>query len=419
MPDLDSTRIVPYQGFGDGRTFRLRGRVLLEAHRSGGAAAAGPLDSAWRNARNMYRRFGSGEVRGALVRGELAGEEFFTTTDEQGGFQLELAPRTPPPARDLWHPVTLTVTRPGAVTDPSPPAVGYVLSPPSSARFVVVSDLDDTVVRTNVTSPLSMARTVLLKNARTRVPFPGVAPFYQALQDGAGEREGNPIFYVSSSPWNLFDHLIEFLSHHGVPHGPLLLRAWGLRRSARRGSRQHKLAAIELLLGRYPDLPFVLVGDSGQKDPEIYAELVRRHPRRIRAIYIRSVHPDPRRLQAIHALAEEVLAAGSTLVLAEDTMAAARHAAEQGWIDPARLDAVAGTVAQESSARAAPAETVVIAPSGRAAAAAVMASGAVEAAASAGNDGAHAPAVVVEGQGATPTTPEPVRSARPRRPVAR
>ena len=405
MSTRHPTRIVPYLGFGDGRTFRLRGRVLAK----GGPAEGGPLDSRWRNARNMYRRFGGREVRGAKVRGELSGEAFVATTDAEGAFQLDLAPHTPPSPDVLWHPVPLTLETAGPAGDPPARAIGYVVSPPPSARCVVVSDLDDTVIRTNVTRPLRMARTVLLKNARTRAPFPGVAPFYRALQDGATGREGNPIFYVSSGPWNLFDLLTDFMSHNGVPRGPLLLRAWGLRRSARRGSRRHKLAAIELLLSRYPALPFVLVGDSGQKDPEIYAELVHRHPQRIRAIYIRSVHPDPRRLEAIGSLAKEVLAAGSTLVLAEDTMAAARHAAEQGWIDPSRLDAVAGRVVVESEKQAATVETVVIAPQNPAAAAAVVASGAVEAAAGASSDAAAAPAVVVDGHVAQPPPAEPER----------
>lgn len=392
MRSRPATRIVPYQGFGDGRRFRLRGRVLVDR----GIAAARPFDSAWRNARTMYRRFRSGEVGGVRVRGELGGEPFFATTDEQGAFQLELTPRTPPADGGLWHPVRLTVETPAG--GPAPSAVGYVVWPPPSARFVVVSDLDDTVIRTNVMSPLRMLRTVVLHNARTRAPFAGVAPFYRALQDGAGGAEGNPIFYVSSGPWNIFDLLTDFLAHNGVPVGPLLLRAWGLKRSARRGTHGHKVSAIELLLGRYPQLPFLLIGDSGQKDPEIYAELVHRHPRRIAAIYIRSVHPDPGRLEAIRHLAEEVLAAGSVLVLAEDTLAAARHAAERGWIDPARVDGIARGVVEESPAHAATDETVVIAPSSAAAAAAVVASGVVEDAAGADSPHVPAPAVVVDGR---------------------
>ena len=102
-------------------------------------------------------------------------------------------------------------------------------------------------------------------------------------------------------------------------------------------TRQYKLAQIREIMGTYPSLPFVLVGDSGQEDPEIYGELVTEFPGRIFAIYIRNVSPHPERLASIRALAERVTAAGSTLLLADDTLAAARHAAAHGWIDEGAL----------------------------------------------------------------------------------
>jgi phosphatidate phosphatase APP1 len=81
---------------------------------------------------------------------------------------------------------------------------------------------------------------------------------------------------------------------------------------------------------------------GGQQDPEIYHALLRDHPGRIPAIYIRSVDRRPDRLAAIEALAKEVREAGSSLVLGDDTMAIARHAAEHGWIEPDRLGEVSG-----------------------------------------------------------------------------
>jgi hypothetical protein len=155
----------------------------------------------------------------------------------------------------------------------------------------------------------------------------------------------------------------------------------------------------------YPHLPLLLVGDSGQEDPEIYHEVVGLFPGRVRAIYIRNVSPDAGRVSAISALAERVLAAGSTLVLAEDTVAAARHAAAHGWIAADRLPGiVAGKEKDEPPAKAAAVEeTVVIAPAGQAAAQAVVESGAVEAALEPPASGEKTPAVVVE----SPTAPAP------------
>jgi phosphatidate phosphatase APP1 len=213
---------------------------------------------------------------------------------------------------------------------------------PPTAKFGVISDIDDTVVRTQATDMLQMARIVFLNNARTRLPFEGVAGFYRALQQGASGQENNPIFYVSSSPWNLYDLFIEFFAFQGIPTGPILLRDLGLSQGKRLagGHEGHKLSKIQPLLDLYPELPFILIGDSGQKDAEIYRQVVHDYPGRILAVYIRNVSPEPERQEEIRALAQEVQAAGSQLLLAQDTLAAARHAVQHNWIATEALQAV-------------------------------------------------------------------------------
>ncbi|HKN67243.1 MAG TPA: App1 family protein, partial [Gemmatimonadaceae bacterium] len=139
-----------------------------------------------------------------------------------------------------------------------------------------------------------------------------------------------------SSPWNLHDVIADFLDAQEIPVGPMLLRDWDIGREMMR-TRQYKLAQIREIMGTYPELPFILVGDSGQEDPEIYGKLVSEFPGRILAIYIRNVSPHPERLASIRLLADRVSAAGSTLLLADDTLTAARHAAAHGWIDDAAL----------------------------------------------------------------------------------
>jgi phosphatidate phosphatase APP1 len=205
------------------------------------------------------------------------------------------------------------------------------LIPPSSAVYGVISDMDDTVLQSGVTDFLRAARTVLLENARTRLPFPGVAGFYRALAAGPTGTAGNPVFYVSSSPWNLYDVIADFLEVQQIPTGPMLLRNWDIGPSLLRNA-PHKLASITEILATYPSLPFLLVGDSAQEDPEIYADVVAAYPGRILAVYIRNVRPEPERLSGIRFLAERVQAAGSALVLADDTLTVARHAAVHGWI---------------------------------------------------------------------------------------
>jgi phosphatidate phosphatase APP1 len=237
--------------------------------------------------------------------------------------------------------------------------------PGSEAEYGVISDLDDTVIRTDVQSVPRMIRAVALGSAHTRLPFSGVAAFYRALQLGRSGRPLNPIFYVSSSPWNLYDLLDEFLAIRGIPAGPLILRDWGIGVNAARNA-PHKLEAIAHILDAYPSLPFILIGDSGQQDPEIYSEIIARYPTRIQAAYIRNVTPQPERSAAVKNLIRQVTEAGSTMVLTDDTIAAARHALERGWIAENALGAILADEAAENEqgpppqSEGGPQETVVI-----------------------------------------------------------
>lgn len=327
--------IITYRGYGTADKVTIKGRVVEAL----GIQPATETDSVWRNLRNTFKRFETDEVPGAQLRARFQGDEQEVATNEEGYFELWLQPASPLPTDRLWHEVTLELLAPLEEGQSPPTTSGYMLVPPPSTRFGIISDIDDTIVHTNATSLLKMARTVFLSNARTRLPFEGVAAFYDALQAGASGTEFNPLFYVSSSPWNFYDLITEFLEVQEIPVGPLMLRDWGISNDEVLPNKHgpHKLKSIRQILDTFPALPFILIGDSGQEDPEIYASIVREYPTRIRAIYIRNVTPKPGRAEAIRALATEVLAAGSTLILADDTLAAAKHAAEQGWIAPDAL----------------------------------------------------------------------------------
>ena len=100
------------------------------------------------------------------------------------------------------------------------------------------------------------------------------------------------MLYVSRAPWGIYEILEEFFQRHEIPVGPILfLREWGIswRHPLPRRAVDHKRHPDRGDDGLYDDMPFVLIGDSGQHDPEIYAGIVDRHPGRVRAVYIRDV----------------------------------------------------------------------------------------------------------------------------------
>jgi phosphatidate phosphatase APP1 len=321
---LEPFEILPYRGHGTTRELFLRGRVLEES----GITHAGRDDAAWKNILNMARRFASGEVAGARVRASFEGSKVETTADVEGFFEVRLQLPEPLDGAGGWYRVELDLLSPPSPGGGEVRSTAHVLVP-HTAQFGVISDLDDTVVHSRATNVLKMAWIVVRNNAHTRLPFEGVAAFYRALQLGADRRASNPIFYVSSSPWNIYDMLVDFLNVHGVPPGPLFLKDWSL--SVLGKHRDYKIGVIRRLLSTYEDLSFVLIGDSGEEDPEIYLQAVREHPGRITAVYIRDVTSVERDVE-VRAIAAEARKLGTEMVAVPDTASAAEHAASIGLI---------------------------------------------------------------------------------------
>jgi len=205
-----------------------------------------------------------------------------------------------------------------------------ILIPAASAQFGIISDIDDTVLQTHVGQRWKMIWVTFSGSAFTRMPFEGTSELYHALVRGASGAGNNPVFYVSKSPWNLYDFLVDFLEHHALPRGPLLLRDIGLHEAP---PVDHKSAAVQELLETYPDLPFVLIGDSGERDPEIYLEAALRNPRRIAAIYIRDLAGEHQKSDAgsrAYELCERARAYGTELLWIEHASQALLHARERG-----------------------------------------------------------------------------------------
>jgi len=150
----------------------------------------------------------------------------------------------------------------------------------------VISDIDDTIKITEVRDRRATLRNTFLREFR---PVPDMAAFYQAMA-----RSNDAAFhYVSASPWPLYEPLAAFVHSNGFPAGTFVLKDFRWKnRSALNlltDPEKYKPAVIEPLLKRFPNRRFILVGDSGERDPEIYAALARKFPRQIERIYIRDV----------------------------------------------------------------------------------------------------------------------------------
>ncbi len=312
----EDLRIEPYIGHGSDQGVVTRGRVLdnptpSEAVQGEGVGAA---------VRRTVRHFVTDDLPGVPLRVTVAGTTVETVTDHDGYFQVSLRPQ-PDRLTAPWTRGTVELADAyRGITDPRTTPL-EVLVPGRDAEFGVVSDVDDTILETGVQRVGRMVRQTITGSALTRTPFPGASQLYGDLAAGV-----NPVFYVSSSPWNLHSFLVAFIRHREFPMGPVLLRDL-LGTSA---GREQKPGRIQEVLDLHPRLRFVLIGDSGEKDAEIYAAIARANPGRIRAIYIREVRRDPGdgRVEEVSDTWEEDV----PFVLVADTDAVRRHAASIGLL---------------------------------------------------------------------------------------
>lgn len=291
--------IEPYLGYSTPNGVVLRGRLHDEV------PTAIPREGQGRakNVGQMLALFATDELPG--VRVVLSEADVGAVSDEEGYFTIEL----PRPATDGgWTEVMAEVEgKPDS-------QVGLpVLVTRPEANLGIISDIDDTMMDTGAYSLARNLWTTFTGNTLTRHVFPDAVELIGRLHDGR-----NPVFFVSSSPWNLHGFLAEVFRRAGMVRGPIFLRDLGLGETqlVTNSHGEHKGESIDTILAANPTLPFVLIGDTGQHDAEVYLAAAKRHPDRIRRIILRA--PGPGADEADKAFATEAAALGIDVSIGRD-----------------------------------------------------------------------------------------------------
>ena len=328
----DPLQIIAFQGYGTNTHFYARGRALedetidLEAQKI------------WHLAVNTWKRFETDEIKHVGLNLKLPNNKILkATTDENGYFIIEenLENLKSLTNEEGWLAFELSysdvnIKRTIQNENRFP---GEILIPCTQAQFGVASDIDDTILHTGVVSTLKwkVIYNSIFKHAKNRIPLEGAADFYQKLHRGASGKNANPIFYVSHSPWNLYRYLELFLKQNNFPKGPILLRSLSnFLKKKPEGEKPQKQKEILNLLKTYPELSFILIGDSGEHDPDIYIEIAEAFPERILAIYLRSVKHKKRMLR-VRGIVENYKT--TPILLVESSEQAIEHAREKGFVE--------------------------------------------------------------------------------------
>ena len=279
-------RVEPYTGYAGEGWVRIMARTVLAPPGTRPAEVAEKDAASARRAVRGWRSFLTAAVPHAVVRVEVGGRTHQVVADRGGYVDVELEAALEPG----WREARLTLGGVGTVAP--------VLTVPPGPGTALVSDIDDTAMVTALPRPLLAAWNSFVLHEHARRPVPGMAALYRRW---LAANPGAPTFYLSTGAWNVAPALRRFLERHGYPAGPLLLTDWGPTNTGWfRSGREHKVRTLRRLLAEFPELDWVLVGDDGQHDPQIYADVAAEHPGRVRVIAIRQLSP-----------AEQVLAHGT------------------------------------------------------------------------------------------------------------
>jgi phosphatidate phosphatase APP1 len=262
--------IVPYTAYGSTSWVRVLCRVVL---RPPDAAAPQRAEKV-----RGWRSFFSIPVVDAPIT-VVAGSRTQVLRADRGGV---IDTRVEADLEPGWRELSLGAEGTEPVTAPV-----FIVDP--AAGFGILSDIDDTVMVTALPRPFLAAWNTFVLDEHARTPVAGMAVLYERL---ARAHPRAPFIYLSTGAWNVAPTLKRFLGRNLYPPGALLLTDWGPTHDRWfRSGRDHKHRNLERLAAEFPDVRWLLIGDDGQHDEEIYTEFSREHPDNVAAIAIRRLSP--------------------------------------------------------------------------------------------------------------------------------
>jgi phosphatidate phosphatase APP1 len=290
--------IVPYTGYGSTEWVRVFCRVLLT--KPLGAGASKRRRRRREQGIRGWRSFTSVPVGDVPVVIEVGGQRIEVLADRGGVVDTKI----PVTLRPGWNDVVLS-------TEGSQPVDAPIWIVGPDVGFGIISDIDDTVMVTALPRPFVAAWNTFVLDEHARIPTPGMAVLYERL---VRAHPGAPVIYLSTGAWNVAPTLARFLGRNLYPKGPILLTDWGPTHDRWfRSGRAHKSDNLRRLAEEFPGIRWLLIGDDGQHDEELYATFAIEHPEKVAAVAIREL-----------STGEAVLAGGRTK--------AEEHGADVPWV---------------------------------------------------------------------------------------
>ena len=289
--------IQPYLGFGNQSKYLIKGRVL-----ENDGVIETLSDSKLKNLFETFKRIETDEIPGAKVKFDFLNSTTNVVADKEGYFEIvtdHFSKNIP----SGIHSGKIELLEPN-VPEETLSVECAVLFPDISAKYGIISDVDDTVLQTHMTSRmmLKMMYVSFLKGAHQRLPMEGMKAVLDVICEHKNGISKHPIFYVSNSPYNIYDVLSDFINIQELPKGPLMLRDFGMNLIFKKNNFvPRKLKVIRQILSFYPELPFLCLGDTASNDADYYLQLSDEFPGQIKGVFIRETkdNKNARRIRSL------------------------------------------------------------------------------------------------------------------------
>jgi phosphatidate phosphatase APP1 len=265
-----------YTCYGNAHEMIIEGRVLEKGYSRAVSHDDRKRDNFWHRLKQLIREFNGVEEH--EITAVIDHKNYQVQSDDWGYFEFDL--RFAKRFLQGYHSVTLQ-------SEKKRDASCHALVLSDQKALGIISDFDDTVVLSDVTSKKKLFKHILFKNYKQRTAIPGMSQRYRSiLEDNTPSR----LFFITSSPRQLIDEIDDFLDYHDFPKRVILAKKIQIENGDPLfDSYTYKVGKVENLIRLYPHMIWVLFGDNGEQDPDVYTTIRKKYPQKIKAIYIRDV----------------------------------------------------------------------------------------------------------------------------------
>lgn len=265
-----------YHCYGNAQKLHLEGRVFDKREFQETKKEDSTLLNLWRKIGHIF----NDERKNVPLTLTVDKHTFHTSTDDEGYFLFDLD--FPQKTLKSNHPIYLQLGKQKDVK-----TVCYTFVPSTDKQVGIISDFDDTVIISDVTNKLKLLNQLLFKNYKQREAVKGMSEWYNEILKDTPDKA---LFFITGSPNQLHTVVEKFLDYHNFPKRSLITKKiHGDKAYSLLKQQNYKGEQIIDLITLYPNIKWILFGDSGEYDRDIYLDIAAKYPKHIKEIYIRDV----------------------------------------------------------------------------------------------------------------------------------